>query len=83
MNEAKNHDLVEKTVREACAVAKKLNVNKMCVVGGNDVPGVSQEEMHEQIIKEPHIGDRREIIRKVEEAALAATPTHQMKGLLA
>ena len=39
--------------------------------------------LHEQIIKEPHIGDRREIIRKVEEAALAATPTHQMKGLLA
>ena len=39
--------------------------------------------LHQQIIKEPHIGDRREIIRKVEEAALAATPTHQMKGLLA
>jgi hydroxypyruvate isomerase len=50
MNEAKNHDLVEKTIREACEVAKKLNVTKMCVVGGNDVKGMSQDEMHEQII---------------------------------
>ncbi|RIK74113.1 MAG: hypothetical protein DCC68_23665 [Planctomycetota bacterium] len=50
MNEAKNHDLVEKTIREACGVAKKLDVKKMCVVGGNDVRGMTQEEMHEQII---------------------------------
>ena len=39
--------------------------------------------LHEQIIKEPHLGDRAAIARKVEEAAMAVTPTHQMKGLLA
>ena len=39
--------------------------------------------LHQQIIKEPHLGNRAEIARKVEEAALSATPTHQMKGLLA
>jgi hydroxypyruvate isomerase len=50
MNEPKNHDLVEKTIREACDVAKKLNVKKMCVVGGDDVKGMTQDEMHEQII---------------------------------
>lgn len=50
MNEAKNHDLVEKTIREACEVAKKLGVKKMCVVGGNDVRGMTQDEMHAQII---------------------------------
>ncbi|MEX2188945.1 MAG: TIM barrel protein [Pirellulales bacterium] len=50
MNEPKNHDLVEKTIREACGVAKKLGVKKMCVVGGNDVRGMTQDEMHEQII---------------------------------
>jgi hydroxypyruvate isomerase len=50
MNEPKNHDLVEKTIREACDVAKKLNVKKMCVVGGDDVKGMTLDEMHEQII---------------------------------
>ncbi len=50
MNEAKNHDLLEKTIRQACEVAKKLKVSKMCVVGGNDVRGMTQAEMHEQII---------------------------------
>ena len=39
--------------------------------------------LHQQIIKEPHLGDRSQIARRVEAAALEATPTHQMKGLLA
>lgn len=50
MNEPKNHDLVVKKIEESCQVAQKLGVKLMCVVGGDDVPGVSQEEMHQNII---------------------------------
>lgn len=39
--------------------------------------------LREQIGREPIGRHRREIARKAEQAALAATPTHQMKGLLA
>jgi NADH-quinone oxidoreductase subunit B len=40
-------------------------------------------ELHEQIRNTPLGVNREEAARKAEEAALAATPTHQMKGLLA
>ena len=40
-------------------------------------------ELHEQIRTSPLGVNREEAARKAEEAALAATPTHQMKGLLA
>ncbi|GAA4287170.1 MULTISPECIES: NADH-quinone oxidoreductase subunit B [Georgenia] len=40
-------------------------------------------ELHEQIRNSPLGVNREEAARKAEEAALAATPTHQMKGLLA
>ena len=39
--------------------------------------------LREQIGKEPLGAHRREIARRAEQAALEATPTHQMKGLLA
>ena len=39
--------------------------------------------LREQIGKEPLGVHRREIARRAEQAALEATPTHQMKGLLA
>jgi hydroxypyruvate isomerase len=50
MNDPANHDLFEKKIREACAVAKKLNCRKATVVGGNDQPGMTGEEMHRNII---------------------------------
>ncbi len=41
-------------------------------------------ELHEQVVKQTPLGINREKVRReVEAAALAATPTHQMKGLLA
>ena len=41
-------------------------------------------ELHEQVVKQtPLASNRDEVRRKVEAAALEATPTHQMKGLLA
>ena len=50
MNDPKNHDKLVKKIEESCQVAKRLNCKKMCVVGGNDIKGMSQEQMHENII---------------------------------
>ncbi len=50
MNDLKNHDKFVKKIEEACPIAHKLNCTKMTVVGGNDQPGMTQEQMHENII---------------------------------
>lgn len=50
MNDPKNQATVEKEIEASCQVAKKLNCKKMCVVGGNDQPGMTQPQMHENII---------------------------------
>lgn len=50
MNETKNHDAFESAIRESFAVAKKLRCRKMTVVAGNDVAGLSREEMHKNVI---------------------------------
>jgi len=51
LNDPKNEDLFVKTVEEACQVAHQLNCRKMTVVAGDDIPGVSQADMHAQVIK--------------------------------
>ena len=50
MNDPKNHDKLVKKIEEACGVAKRLNCTKMCVVGGDDQPGMTQAQMHDNII---------------------------------
>ena len=50
MNEPKNHAAVEQAVRDAVKAAKILKCRKACVVAGNDVPGMTQEEMHKHVI---------------------------------
>ncbi|MCA8953288.1 MAG: TIM barrel protein [Planctomycetes bacterium] len=50
LNEAKNHDRFVDEIEASCAVAKRLGCDKMTVVGGNDVKGMTQAEMHEQIV---------------------------------
>ena len=50
MNEVSNHDKFEAQIREACTVAKRLNCKMATVVGGNDVKGLSQAQMHDNII---------------------------------
>jgi len=50
MNNPTNHELLVKKIEESCQVAKKLGCKLMCVVGGNDQPGMGQEEMHWHII---------------------------------
>jgi hydroxypyruvate isomerase len=50
LNDPANHDAFVAEVEASCAVAKKLRCAKMTVVGGDDRPGKTQEEMHAQII---------------------------------
>jgi hydroxypyruvate isomerase len=50
MNDPKNHDRFVKKIEESCQVAHRLNCNMMTVVGGNDQPGMSQAQMHDNII---------------------------------
>jgi hydroxypyruvate isomerase len=50
LNDPKNHNHFVEEVEASCEVAKKLNCKLMTVVGGDDVPGLTQEQMHENII---------------------------------
>jgi hydroxypyruvate isomerase len=51
LNEPKNHDDFVKAIEEGCKAAKKLRCKLMCVVAGDDVPGMTQAQMHENVIK--------------------------------
>jgi hydroxypyruvate isomerase len=51
MNDPANHDAVVKEVEASCRVAQRLKCKKMTVVGGNDQPGMTQRQMHANIIK--------------------------------
>jgi hydroxypyruvate isomerase len=51
LNDPKNHDKFVAAIEAGCKVAQQLNCNKMCVVGGDDIRGVSQAQMHERIIE--------------------------------
>jgi hydroxypyruvate isomerase len=50
LNDPKNHDRFVQKLEEACKVAERLNCKMMCVVGGNDIPGMTQRQMHDNII---------------------------------
>ncbi len=50
LNDPKNHKKFVEDVERGCEVAKQLKCSMMCVVGGDDIPGVSQEKMHDAII---------------------------------
>ncbi len=50
LNDPANHDAFVQAVRDGCAAAKKLRTSKMTVIAGDDRPGVSQAEMHRQVV---------------------------------
>lgn len=50
MNDPKNHDRFVKAIEDGCKVAHQLDCKMMTVVGGNDQKGMTQEEMHDNII---------------------------------
>ncbi len=51
MNNPRNEDAFVATIEEACQAAHRLRCEKMTVVAGNNQPGMSQEQMHAQVIK--------------------------------
>jgi hydroxypyruvate isomerase len=50
LNEMRNHNRFVEKLEEACKVAGRLNCRMMCVVAGNDVAGMTQKEMHDNVI---------------------------------
>ncbi|QDT57414.1 Hydroxypyruvate isomerase [Caulifigura coniformis] len=50
MNDPANHDAFEAAIVEACSAAKQLRCKLATVVAGDDIPGMSQEEMHANVI---------------------------------
>jgi hydroxypyruvate isomerase len=50
LNDPKNHNRFVEEVEASCATAKKLNCRLMTVVGGDDIAGLTQAQMHENII---------------------------------
>ena len=50
LNEVENHAKFVEEIKAGCETAEKLNCKKMTVVGGDDVMGMTQEQMHKNII---------------------------------
>ena len=51
LNDPQNHSAFVKAVEAGCEVAKRWNCKLMTVVGGNDQPGMTQVQMHDNIIQ--------------------------------
>lgn len=51
LNDPQNHSEFVAAVTAGCEVAKRLDCKLMTVVGGNDQPGISQVQMHDNIIQ--------------------------------
>lgn len=50
LNDPKNHDDFVRKIEAGCKAAKKLRCKRLCVVAGDDVPGMTQAQMHENVI---------------------------------
>lgn len=50
LNEPKNHKDFVQAIKDGCKVARRLECPMMTVVGGDDVQGLSQKQMHRNII---------------------------------
>ncbi|MBM3999946.1 MAG: TIM barrel protein [Planctomycetes bacterium] len=51
MNHPDNEDTFIAAIEEACGIAHRWNCDKMCVVAGNNQPGMTQEQMLAQVVK--------------------------------
>jgi len=50
LNDPRNHNRFVEKLEEACKVARQLRCGMMCVVAGNDIAGMTQQQMHENTI---------------------------------
>ncbi len=62
LNDPANHAAFVRAIVDGCATAKKLRAKAMCIVGGNDQPGMTQPEMH------AHIATGLKLAAKIAEA---------------
>ena len=51
LNEPKNHPAFVQAIEKGCQVAKELDCPLMTVVAGDDVPGLTQQQMHQNTIE--------------------------------
>ena len=51
LNNPANHPRFVKAVEDSCKAAKRMRCRLMTVVGGDDQPGMTQKQMHRNIIK--------------------------------
>lgn len=51
LNEPKNHKQFVQAIKDGCRVAKQFDCSLMTVVAGDDVPGMTQEQMHQNVIE--------------------------------
>jgi hydroxypyruvate isomerase len=51
MNDPANHDQLEQAIRDSCRAANDLGATMLTVVGGNDQPGMTQPQMHRNIVE--------------------------------
>ena len=49
LNDPANHDRFEERIREVCGIARQMGVKHATVVGGDDQPGMTREQMHANI----------------------------------
>src|SRR3989442_4300283 len=50
LNDPKNHKRFVEEIEAGCETARKLNCRMMCVVAGDNVPKMTQEQMHDNVI---------------------------------
>lgn len=50
LNDPKNHNRFVEAIEQGCEVARQLNCRMMTVVGGDEVPGLTLGQMHDNII---------------------------------
>jgi len=56
LNDPANHAAFVKAIEDGCKVAKQLNCKLMTVVAGDDIKGMSQAEMHQNVIEGLKLG---------------------------
>jgi hydroxypyruvate isomerase len=70
LNDPRNHEEFLRAVEAGCGTARKLGARLMTIVGGNDQPGMSQEEMHRNIItglkRAAPIAERHDVVLALE-----------------
>ena len=51
MNDPQQEDAFVAAIEEGCQVAHQLKARKMCVVAGDNQPGMTKDQMHAQVVK--------------------------------